>query len=704
MRKKMKEFYNRLSIKAKILILGVIPLIIIVLFVSYLSISSLEENLLRLSKDNILAQTNYALAEVEKSNLEIIHTIRAMATAQENGLFGKRKDSINYAHSLLELSPHLTGVYFGYEPNADQNDLAYLNRHPEDSKALNAGGRFLPYWFRNKEDATKLELSPLIDMAKSYYYQGLKDKFLYGAERDYLDVSTAYEHIREKRPPGQSEQYIITEPYSYEGKLIVEQTYPIVMNGKFMGLAGVDRSLGVLDEFLSHLKPFATSDFILISKRGRIISATMDPDLKTLTIEDTPYNAILKDIYLGKNTSRLFERTDPLDQEDYFYSSAKTPTGGWTLVMRVSLDEIMRPIHEKILHLGGVSLVSILLVILILILAANLFARRIKDAAHIANQVAEGDLTATVECSAEGDETNQLLLSIRTMVEKLSNLVRQVKYSSVQVVSTATELSATSKQQEQTVKDFSSSSTEIAASTKEITATSQALVSTMNEVSQTVNKTTELADTGRSNLSAMKSSMDELGQATNAIGSKLGVISEKTNNINKVLTTITKVAAQTNLLSLNASIEAEKAGEYGLGFTVVAREIRRLADQSAIATLDIEQIVKEVLAAVSSGVMEMDKFAVEVQANVQKVNEISEQLIQIIQEVQACAPRFESVLKGMESQSEGAEQISTAIEHLSEAAQVSSSSVISSNQAVERLHTAVKAMSEEISQFKTEEQ
>src|SRR5207302_1442110 len=84
-----------------------------------------------------------------------------------------------------------------------------------------------------------------------------------------------------------------------------------------------------------------------------------------------------------------------------------------------------------------------------------------------------------------------------------------------------------------------------------------------------------------------------------SITGKLAVLNEKTTNINSVVTTITKVADQTNLLSLNAAIEAEKAGEYGLGFAVVAMEIRRLADQTAVATYDIEKMVKEMQSAES---------------------------------------------------------------------------------------------------------
>ncbi len=107
--------------------------------------------------------------------------------------------------------------------------------------------------------------------------------------------------------------------------------------------------------------------------------------------------------------------------------------------------------------------------------------------------------------------------------------------------------------------------------------------------------------------------MHHMKEASQSISGRLKTIYEKAENITTVVTTITKIAEQTNLLSLNAAIEAEKAGEYGLGFTVVAREIRRLADQTAVATLDIEQMVKEMQTAVSTGVMEMDKFIAEVE-------------------------------------------------------------------------------------------
>ena len=106
------------------------------------------------------------------------------------------------------------------------------------------------------------------------------------------------------------------------------------------------------------------------------------------------------------------------------------------------------------------------------------------------------------------------------------------------------------------------------------------------------------------------------------------------------MVTITKVADQTSLLSLNAAIEAEKAGEYGAGFAVVAREIRRLANQTAVATLEIEQIVKDMQSAVSIGVMEMDKFNKSVGDSADRVSKIGDQVAKVIQQVQSLPPRW----------------------------------------------------------------
>ncbi len=324
--------------------------------------------------------------------------------------------------------------------------------------------------------------------------------------------------------------------------------------------------------------------------------------------------------------------------------------------------------------------------------------RRISLGVEAAKQVAGGDLSGVINVDGD-DETGALLSAIKSMTQSLSSLISRVKESSVALMSTATQISATSKDQESTVKGFSASTAEIAAAAKQISATSQELLRTMTEVRSVAATSASLAESGTAGLGEMDVTMQQLSSSTGSISAKLSVIREKANDINLVVTTITKVADQTNLLSVNAAIEAEKAGEYGLGFLVVAREIRRLADQSAVATLDIEQMVRLMQGAVSAGVMEMDKFTEEVRRGVKSVAQISSQLAQIIEQVQGLSGRIDLVNEGMRSQSNGASQISQAMTQLTDGARQTAASLREFNSATGSLREAVGGLKQEISCF-----
>jgi methyl-accepting chemotaxis protein WspA len=248
------------------------------------------------------------------------------------------------------------------------------------------------------------------------------------------------------------------------------------------------------------------------------------------------------------------------------------------------------------------------------------------------------------------------------------------------------------QQQLTTANEIAATTSEIGATSKQISVTSKELVHTMKEVAGVAEKTTTLANSGQVGLTRMKGTVQQIVQGSASINDRLAVLSEKAGNIGTLVTTITKVADQTNLLSLNAAIEAEKAGEYGRGFAVVATEIRRLADQTAVSTGDIESTVKEMQSAVAAGVMGMDKFSEEVRRGVDVVQQVSEQLSEIIQQVQTLTPNFESVSQGMQSQSLGAQQISDSLSQLSEAARQTVSSLRQSNIAMEQLDQAARGL------------
>jgi len=288
---------------------------------------------------------------------------------------------------------------------------------------------------------------------------------------------------------------------------------------------------------------------------------------------------------------------------------------------------------------------------------------------------------------------------VRTVNRPLTEAVSAMKGSGTQINSSAMEIAATSQQQLATANEVAATTTEVVATSKQISATLRELMQTVKSVTEVAEQTATLAGNGQSGLARMKNTIQQIMDASASITERLAVLSEKAGNIGAVVTTITKVADQTNLLSLNAAIEAEKAGEYGRGFVVVATEIRRLADQSALATGDIEQIVKEMQSAVSAGVMGMDKFSEEVRRGVGVVQQVSDELSQIIQQVQTLTPSFEAVNEGMQSQAIGAQQITESLVQLGEASRQTVESLRQSNLAIEQLNVASRTLQDGVTKF-----
>ena len=315
--------------------------------------------------------------------------------------------------------------------------------------------------------------------------------------------------------------------------------------------------------------------------------------------------------------------------------------------------------------------------------------------------MAEADADLTVRLNIQSkDEVGILAGYIDQFVDKIASVLSGVKNATDSLGGTAVEMYATSKQQETTIHHFGASTTEIAAAVRQITVTGNELVSTMSEVEGVAKNSAGLAATSRSGLVEMKSVMQHLADQSAAISEKLQEINSKTKDITGVVVTITKVADQTNLLSVNAALEAEKAGEHGRGFLVVAREIRRLADQTASATLDIEHSVKHMQSAVSTGVMEMDKFASQVTNSVNQVETVGQTLTTIIESVEVMKNQFGSVSQGMNSQNLGAKQIGEAMSTLSDNVKATMQSLGAFSKAADQMRNSVSALNNEVVRFK----
>jgi len=495
------------------------------------------------------------------------------------------------------------------------------------------------------------------------------------------------------------------QSYGKSAKPLAFVTAPVcAAGGKVIGVLALGLSPHRIWEMLSDLGGLGETGEIITGERFG------DDVLVTAPLRHAPDAAFRLRIPLGAANASTTQKAASGERgygmardyrgEQVVAAWCYLPSFRWGMNVKQDAREAFALVRYQRAAIIGLSLATIVGVTLAALVVARTISNPIRTAVAVAKQVAGGDLRADIGVTTD-DETGALLAAIQTMTNDLRGLIGRIQKSSVALISTATAIQATSSEQQQVIADYGASTSQAVAAVKQISVTSQELLRTMTEVNDMAAHTGDMAAAGTVNLRSMDGTMRQLAESTSSFGAKLAVISERAATINLAVTTITKVADQTNLLSINAAIEAEKAGEYGLGFLVVAREIRRLADQTAVASLDIERMVKEMQYSVSSGVMEMDKFAEQVRAGVREIGDVSGKLGEIITAVQGISARFGQVTEGMRAQSQGAEQIREAMIRLAEGASRTASSLNEFNTATTHLRGAVGDLKEEVSRFTT---
>lgn len=407
-------------------------------------------------------------------------------------------------------------------------------------------------------------------------------------------------------------------------------------------------------------------------------------------------------------TEPSFYEDEPIGSFQVFYTdaviSAKIKRHKEQAVADIqTFQSTSRARLRKTLIWQGAGVVVILLVLgIFLIRSLHLLVfRPLHRVTRIAEQLKDFDLTVEIH-PRRSDEVGHLMTAIRSMVHSFRRIVKEVQHSSLLVASSAEQLSVTAKEQEKTVATQMHSITMVVQSVEAISSVVNELGETMQQVAAISEETAGHAGSSQGELLELQHTMQQMEQHSDTISQRLTTLHERTGNITSVVTTITKVADQTNMLSLNAAIEAEQAGEIGRGFAVVAREIRRLADQTAVATLDIEEIVEEMQSAVSGGVTEMERFVSNVQHSARDVTRISSQLARIIEQVQTLSPTFEHVNQAMQQQSENTRSISDTMSELEENMSETTASLQETFQAITQLNAAAQTLQDEISAFKIE--
>ena len=389
------------SLGARSLLFALLPTVAILLGIIIYTSARMSREVRDDAERSLQSLAQNVAGEVERSNTRAVLAAEVMAYAQESGgLFGKREESTELARQTLETNTDFTGAYFGYEPNADGQDDGYRDRPSPITKAHDEDGRFLPYWFRGLEDNTQILLTPLVNMESSLYYQGAKELFL--AKGD-----------------GHS---MVTEPYVYEGKMIVEHTHPVVIDGQFRGIAGIDRALTDIADFVQQIKGRAGVDIFLISRAGRFISATTpeETELVTKEVGETIYSGLFGRFLTDRSRAFFEQQPDPVDEKLCYYATAPVPTGTWTVVVRKPERDVAAPIRENLLYNVVIAVAGLVVVVGLSLWTTGSITRRVGMAVAAADTIASGNLAARVELETQGkDEVSLLMGSLRRMVQSL---------------------------------------------------------------------------------------------------------------------------------------------------------------------------------------------------------------------------------------------------------------------------------------------
>lgn len=411
---------------------------------------------------------------------------------------------------------------------------------------------------------------------------------------------------------------------------------------------------------------------------------------------------------------------------DDFFKAGIQFSGAGTRLQRGSIDELQILLHRRLSSYEGKRFIALVFSLTLLSIAAFMvfyitrgITKPLGKVIDIAGDIAGGNLGSAAEkieetssmvgfdgagetdktLMAGGNEVSRLFASIRRMTQGLESLLGQVRRSGIQVTTSSTLIVASARELESMAVEQAAATNEVNVSSKEIASVARELSQTMAEVTTVALDTAKLAEQSVSYLARINSAMTDLRNNTEESSKRLAEITEGMIKISQVILLITKIANRTNLLSLNAAIEAEKAGEAGIGFSVVAREIRRLADQTAVAAMDIEETIIETLDSVEGSVLAVENYNEQTDRTSGEITRIIDDLGRVIEHTQRLAPQFESVSQGVESQSQGAVQISEAMGQLSEAARHTRDSLAEFNKAAEQLNEAVRGLQDEVSRF-----
>lgn len=699
------KWYNNLRLSWKLsLTLGISLIIvfacIITLNLKQLYSVSLDKGLLSAHQ----AGQNFSI-NIEKELVEISSVLKSLSTVVLDANTQKkqsREDIVRILGKGLEKQPVILGLYTLWEPNAfDGNDKANINKTLYDD----ATGRFVPYIYKNND---KQGIEPL----KDYEKEGTGDYYLI---------------------PKRTKQLTIIEPYAYEisGKqvLMTSIVLPILdAKGEFVGIIGADIALNTLQQQIEKEKPLG-GYMTVVSDKGMYIANGGGADLFAKSYADSPeMQQVWEQVLNGK--TQVFSKNTKGEAyiRDFDVITIPGSKEKWYIETVVPQSTVLQAYYQNLYRSIGIVLASLLLLGLLMgLIVWKVIVNPLRTVSSILKSLAEGDFTKTVPIHGK-DEFGVMAEHFNAMIQKLRQLLQLVGDLSVSTGATSQELAASaeettratetiveaiqgvasgSERQEQQAHECSKAMTEMTESLNRIGKSTIAVAEASRDIMDQTEK-------GNLRIHEAVQQMEVVSSSVSQSEAAITRLNVKSAEIGNIIGVITNISTQTNLLALNASIEAARVGEQGKGFAVVAAEVRKLAEQTKLASENVSQLIHDVRYETGLAMSAMGQSTLEVVRGVASVTESGQFFEAITKEMGGVNQQIDAVSAAVQQISASSDQVASSIDHSARIAKdssVNSQSIAASSEkqlasmeeissSSEALNAMMQELMDQLSKFK----
>ena len=345
------------------------------------------------------------------------------------------------------------------------------------------------------------------------------------------------------------------------------------------------------------------------------------------------------------------------------------------LTLSLPMTEAVMLSNRSMWQTGGLMAGMVVLIMVVTyFLLRNIVLKPLAKMSEISRDIAKGEGDLTKRVPAEGnDEIAQMGGYFNEFIEKLQQMIKKVAHVTDKVASASVELSATAEEISKGTDTLTSRASQTAAAVEEMNATVGQVAQNSGKAASLAQDTVKTAQHGGTVVSSTISGMQQLSEAVSNSATIISDLGKSSDQIGEIVRTIEDIADQTNLLALNAAIEAARAGEQGRGFAVVADEVRKLAERTTKATKEIGDMIRQIQHDTRGAVDSMQQGTQKVTAGVDLVNKTGEALSQIVRMVSESADMIRQIAVASEEQSVATQQIASDIENVAKVTKESSS-------------------------------